>query len=368
MTVIFGAQGVFPNPRGQSSIAMTLQPGLSRLIPAGTWQLSTDGYSCVQEFDPVQDQWIAPGGGGGSYANQPDMIRYINSDGNNYRVINLCGCIVGAIVSTAGSGYTTASPPTVSFTNATNAAAVAIVGGAVSTSVTVTNAGTSYTYPPLILLDSPPYNGVGGYQATGYSTLSGTTLSSITIDNQGAGYVQVPNIYIINDPRDTTGSGASAVATLTGAGTVTQLVITNIGNPNTTLFPTIAFSSGSAAAFPIMVKTVSGLAITTSGSGYTGTQEITSLGSGINSTANILTNPKWTTNLVRTRKASIIGALTTGGAFTGGATLVDGGIYAGSNFTVMIYGSLTTGAGPAPATLTLSTSSNPNSTVTLQPV
>ena len=80
-------------------------------------------------------------------------------------------------------------------------------------------------------------------------------VGSITIDNQGAGYTNVPNIYIMNDPRDTTGSGASAVATLTGAGTVTQLVITNIGNPNTTLFPTISFSSGSAAATPIIINT-----------------------------------------------------------------------------------------------------------------
>lgn len=364
MTIPFGAQGVFPSPRGQSSIAFTLQAGLSRLVPPGTWLLTTDGYSCVQEYDPVQGQWIAPGGGL-SYANQPDLPRYVNSDGNNYRVINLCGCIVGALVTTAGSAYTASAPPAVTFTNATNAAATAIVGGAVSTTVTVTNGGTNYTYPPLILLDSPPTG--AGYQATGYATLSGTTVSTVTIDNQGAGYVSPPNIYIIPDPRDTTGSGATAVTTLTGAGTVTQLLITNIGNPNTTLFPTIAFASGSAAATPIMVRSIGALTITTSGSSYTGTQEITGLTNGLTATANVLTNPKWTTNLVRTRKASILGVLTTGGAFTGGATLIDGGIYAGSNVTVQIYGSLTIGGGAALATLGF-TWSNPNSTVVLQPV
>jgi hypothetical protein len=364
MANTFGASGVYPSPRGQSSIAFTLQPGLSRLVPAGTWYGSIDGYGCIQEYDPVQGQWVAPGGGT-SYGNQGDTPRYINSDGNNYRIINLVGTIVGAVVTTAGSGYTSAAPPTVSFTNASNAAATAIVGGAVSTSVTVTNAGTAYTYPPLVMLDSPPLG--AGLQATGYATLSGTTLSSITIDNQGAGYANVPNIYITPDPRDTTGSGASAVATLTGSGTVTQLLITNQGAPNTTLFPTITFSSGSAAATPIMVRSIGGVTISTSGSSYTGTVEIAGLGTGLTATANVLTNPKWTTQLVRTRKASFIGALTTGGAFTGGTTLVDGGIYAGSSPTVMIYGALTVGGGAAPATLAF-TWANPNSWATLQPV
>ena len=361
MANTYGASGVYPSPRGQSSIALTLAPGLARLIPAGTWYLSTDGYSCIQEYDPVQGQWIAPGGGT-SYGNQGDTARYVNSDGFNYRVINLCGCIVGALVTTAGTAYTTT--PLVTFTNATNAAATAIVGGAVNTTTTVTNAG-AYVYAPLILLDSPPLG--GGLQATAYSALTNSTLGTVTVDNQGAGYITVPNVYVIPDPRETSAGGASVVATLTGANTITQLLITNHGNPNTTLFPTIAFSSGSAAATPIMVRSIGAVVISVSGSSYTGTQEITGLTNGLTATANVLTNPKWTTNLVRTRKASIVGALTTGGAFTGGNVLIDGGIYAGSNVTTMIYGSLTFGGGVAVATLTF-TWANPNSNVTLQPV
>lgn len=365
MANTYGASGVYPSPRGQATIAWDLQPGAARLIPAGTWMISGLQYATIQEYDPVQSQWIAPGGGatiGGT------AQAYVNSDGFNYRMVNLCGCIVGATVSTAGSAYTTA--PTVTFTNATNAAATAIVGGAVSTSVTVTNGGASYTYPPLVYCDSPPTG--AGYQATMSCALTSGAVSSVTVNNQGAGYVNVPVIYFLNDPRDTTGSGAAAVATLTGAGTVTQLIITNHGNPNTTLQPTIAFSSGSAAASAIMVRSIGSVSMTTAGSGYSGNVELTAIGSGFAGNANVLTNPKWTTNLVHTRRASILlGTATSGGALTGGgASIFDGGIYAGSGPTAIISGGgplglINTGAIAAVASFTWT---NPTETVLLQPV
>lgn len=366
MANTYGASGVYPSPRGQASVAFDLQAGLSRLIPAGTWMLDCGPYTTVQEYDPVQSQWLSPGGAG-SFGEGPI---YVNSDGNNYRVVNLCGCIVGAAVTTAGSGYTAAAAPVVTFTNATNAAATAIIGGAVSTSVTVTNAGTGYTYPPLVFLDSPPVG--AGYQATATCTLSGSTVSTVTINNQGAGYTNVPNIYFLNDPRDTTGIGAAAVATLTGSGTVTQLIITNIGNPNTTLQPTIAFSSGAAAAAAIMVRAIGGVSTTTAGSGYSGNVIVQGYGSGYGGAANVLTNPKWTTGLVRTRVGTLLlGTAVSGGALTGGgASLFDGGIYAGSGPTPVIIGggplgAINTGAIAAVAAFTWA---NPTDTILLQPV
>jgi len=365
MANTFGAQGVYPTPRGQASIAFDLQPGAARLIPSGTWMLDVGAYTTVQEYDPIQGQWISPGGSG----SQNEAAQYINSDGFNYRAVNLCGCIVGATVTTAGSGYTSATPPVVTFTNATNAAATAIVGGAVSTTVTVTNGGTLYTYPPVVFFDSPPLG--AGYQATGSCALSGTTVSTVTVSNQGAGYTNVPNIYFLNDPRDTTGSGAAAVATLTGAGTVTQLLITNQGNPNTTLQPTIAFSAGSAAAFPIMVRSIGGLGFSTIGSGYSGNVIVQAYGNGYTGSANVLTNPKWTTALVRTRAAVVLAATTaSNGALSGGgASLFDGGIFAGSAPTAAILsaplGLINTGAISAIPTFTWT---NPTETLTLQPV
>lgn len=362
MTNIYGALGVYPTPRGQPSIAFDLQPGGMRIIPAGTWLIDTGAYTCVQEFDPVQGQWISPGGDG---QNPP---AYINSDGFNYRAVNLSGCIVGATVTTAGSGYIAASPPVVSFTNASNAAATAIVGGAVSTSVTVTNGGSNYTYPPLVFLDSPPIG--AGYQATATCTISAGAVSTVTINNQGAGYTNVPNIYFINDPRDTTGNQASAVAILTGSGTITQLLITNPGSPNTTLFPTISFSSGSAAATPIMVRSIGGLTLATAGSGYSGNVIVQGYGNGYGGAANVLTNPKWTTNLVRTRVGTLQAGVTAATALTtGGISLFDGGIYAGSAPTAVVIGS-TQGT---PGTVSIVavagfTYSNQTDTCILQPV
>src|SRR5262249_7536234 len=147
-----------------------------------------------------------------------------HSDGNNLRLANLTGCVVGVNLTTAGSSYTTA--PTISV-SAGGAKFQAIVGGAVATSVTVTNAGTNYTYPPIVVFTAP---GNPGIQATGHATLSGATVGSIVVDNQGAGYTSPPTITLLNDPREglngtTIGVNAAAVATLTGSGTVTGVLV-----------------------------------------------------------------------------------------------------------------------------------------------
>jgi len=363
MTTVFGAQGAYPSNRNEPTTVCTLQPGQVRLVPAGTWLLSLDGYSTLQEYDPVQVNWVNYGGGGFSGGNgSGNVSAYVNSDGNNYRLVNASGCVVGTVITTAGSGYTAATAPTVSF-SAGGAVGFAVVGGLVSTSVTVTNGGTNYTYPPQIYIDPPPA-GSGGLQATGYATLTSGAVSSITIDNQGAGYTNVPQIYIQNDARDTTGNGASATLSLTGAGTITNVAITNHGTPLTTI-PSITFSSGSAAATPIMVRSIGAYTVGGAGSGYSGTVEISALGTGLTATS-ASTNPKWTSAFVRTRKASIIGGLSSGALTTSGQVLLDGGIYAGSSPTYIVYGTATgTGASSASVGFTWT---NQNSTISLQPV
>lgn len=368
MTTTYGAIGVYPTPRGQPSIAFDLAPGAARIIPAGTWLLDPDPYTCVQEYDPVQNQWLSPGGAG-SFGDGP---LYINSDGVNYRAINLCGTIVGANVTTAGSGYVASAPPTVSFASASGAAATAIVGGAVNTSVTVTNGGSLYTWAPIVFLDSPP-NGAG-FQATATCAITSGAVSSVTINNQGAGYTNVPTIYFINDPRDTTGSAAAAVATLTGAGTITQLIVTNQGTANTTLQPTISFSSGAAAAFPIMVRSIGGVTLSNVGSGYTGNVIVQGWGTGFSAAANVLTNPRWTSTalsgLIRTRVGTALLGMNSSGQLTSaGASIFDGGIYAGSAPTAVVMGTSVGTAGTvAIAAVAAFTYSNPTATLTLQPV
>lgn len=356
MANIFGASGVYPTPRGLPSNVWTLQAGAARLIPSGTWNLALGPYTALQEFDPVQDQWANCGG-------TDTSLRYVNSDGNNYRAVNQQGCVVGASVTNGATGLTV--PPTFTL-SAGGATGGCILGGAVSTTVSITNAGAGYNYPPLIFLDTPPSSGVPGLQATGFSTLTAGTVSSITIDNQGAGYSNVPNIYIIPDPRDTgPTTPASAVATLAGAGTVTGIQILNYGTPLTTI-PTFTFSVGTLAATPIMVRSIGAYTVTTAGSGYSGTVLISALGNGgVAAPAN--TNPKWTTNLVRTRPAQIIAAIgATGAVTTSGQLVLDGGIYGASSPTQIVYGSIL-GSQPAIAVVGF-TYANNNDTVQLLPV
>lgn len=350
----YGAPGVYPTPRGLPSNVWTLQAGAARLIPSGTWNSSLGPYSCFQEFDPVQDQWVTCGG-------QSSALLQINSDGNNYRFVNQQGCVVGASVTNGASGLTT--PPTFTL-SAGGATGICILGGAISTSVSITNAGAGYTYPPLVFLDPPPAS-TSGLQATGYATLTNGTVTTITIDNQGAGYTNVPNIYLIPDPRDTgPTTPASAVAQITGAGTVTGIIFTNYGTPLTTI-PTFTFSVGTLAATPIMVRSIGAYTVTTAGSGYSGTVLISALGNGgVAAPAN--TNPKWTTGLVRTRASSIIAAYSASGAITtAGQTVLDGGIYGASSPTAIVYG-LALGSQPAVAVVGFTWANN-NDTVCLYP-
>lgn len=349
----YGAPGIYPTPRGLPSNAWTMQAGSSRLIPPGTWNTALGPYTCMQEFDPVQGQWVTNGG-------QSSTLLQVNSDGNNYRVANLQGCVVGASVTNGGSGYTIAPTFTLSAGGATG---VCILGGAISTSVSITNGGAGYQYPPLVFLDTPPQG--AGLQATGYATLTSGVVTAITIDNQGAGYTNVPNIYLIPDPRDTgPTTNASAVATVTGTGTVTGILIRNYGTPLTTI-PTFTFSSGSVAATAIMVRSIGAYTVTTAGSGYSGTVLVSALGNG-GVAAPALTNPEWTTNLVRTRPAQIIAGVTaTGGVTTSGQIVLDGGIYAASSPTLVVYG---TALGSQPAVAVLGfTYANNNDTVELLP-
>lgn len=335
MALVFGASGVTPSNRGQPTTVIDLPAGQVSLIPPGTWIAEPGLYTAVQEFDPVTGIWRSIGNGKGGWS-----TIHIASDGVNFRLANQTGCAIGALITNAGTGYTSA--PTVT---ASGGASIwqAIVGGAVNTSVTVTNGGSGYTYPPQVLFSAPSAPGI---QATGYCSLTSGAVSSVTIVDQGAGYASAPTITFRNDPREglnntTIGVNAQAVATLTGAGTVTGLVCVDHGNAVTSL-PTLSFSGGggsSAAATTIMCWSITAYTVTSAGSGYSGTVEISGLG-GFPGTSPAYTNVSTQSNLLRTRKASILGALSAGTITATGQTVYDGGIYPGSP-TQIIYGEFT---------------------------
>ena len=307
---------------------LTLPSGGTYLLGpgAGVYSIAYGNYITLQQRDPLTGIWWRIGGGHGHQGG----VDVVYSDGVNFRLANQTGCVVGALLTNAGSGYTSA--PTVTATG--GAVFKAVVGGAVSTSVTVTNAGLNYTYPPIVVFDTPP---AGGVQATGYCALSSNTVSSVTIDNQGAGYIQPPQITFVNDPRElnpqtasvTTGYGAVAVCSLTGAQTVTAVLCVDHGQGGQTSVPSLVFAGGggsSAAATAIMCFTITAYAVTSGGTGWTTAPFITAI-DAFPTTNPAYANPQIHKGLVATSRAEIIGAVSAGAITATGQIVNDGGIY-----------------------------------------
>lgn len=334
MPLFFGGTGVVPSLGGNVTNAVTLQAGAVYPLPNNWFEVRTGKYTVIQEYDPIIQAYRSVGAGSTNAT-----IERIKGDGGNYRLANQTGCAVGALITNAGTGYTSAPVVTASSGSSVWRA---IVGGAISTTVTVTNAGTGYTYPPLVLFAAPP---AGGIQATGYATLTTGTVSSITVTDQGAGYSAAPTITLQNDPREgynsiATGINASAITTLTGSGTITGLICIDHGTPLTTI-PTLAFSGGggaSAAATTIMCWSITAYTVsaTTAGSGYA-TPVIVSAYGGFPATSPAYTNVTTQSQLVKGRNAQIIGAVSGTALTATGQVVNDGGVYPGAP-TLFAYG------------------------------
>ena len=297
---------------------VTLAAGEVSLIPAGQWMVSLGGYTFVQVKDPVLGNWRTvetwPG------------VSYVSSDGANYRLANLTGCAVGAVITNVGSGYTSAPTVTASAGGSTW---TAIVGGAVSGTVTITNGGTLYDFPPQILIAPPP---VGGVQASAVATLTSGVITAVTVTNQGAGYTAAPAITVLRDPRDARGSGAILASALTGSGTVTAIVRDAHGTPLTSV-PTLSITGGggaSAAATVVMCFTSTGLTVGAGGAAYGNAQPfLVQTGGGVvTATPGATVNPSIGAGMFIPRQARFLGTSTAGGAVTAtGLVTSDGGLF-----------------------------------------
>jgi hypothetical protein len=319
MAIVFGGPGVSANLRGLPSNVQTLQAGNTELIPAGTWGIQPSGlrYINVEQYDPITTTWRVAGGLTG--------YTYVFSDGNNYRIANRTGCVVGAYLTNAGTGYTSA--PTVTVPSSSGAKLLPVWSNTahlVNTSPTITAGGSNYVYPPIVAFAAPP---AGGIQATGYATLSSGAVSSITVTNQGGGYVSAPAIFLVNDPRDTAGGGATATCTLTGAQTLAGILVTDFGNPVSAV-PAITISGGGgsgAAATAVLEYVVTSYTVTSAGSGYSGNVLVLGFSAPLTSSG---TNPTIQNNLVNWRQVSIGAALSGVGLTATGQTVYDGGLSA----------------------------------------
>lgn len=306
------------NPTAGSN-AITLLPSTLWTIPSGTFWVQPGPYTSLQFLDPVGGDWITIN------ATPSLMPRYIDSDSANFRLANLTGTPVGALITNAGSALTNGFG-TVAITPSAGASVwQSVVGGAINSTVTVTAGGSNYLYAPRLVIAAPP---TGGVQATATCTISAGAVNAVTVTNQGAGYTIAPLITVQNDPRDTTGNGAvlTVNATLAGSGTLTAMFPTNPGTVLTAV-PTFTFSPASTiAATAIMNFTVTGYTVTTAGVAYgtslpfivTSTNHIVA-GTRASNTAGPISD----TGITFPRPARLAGTSTAGGATTATGIVIE---------------------------------------------
>lgn len=309
----------YPSGNNTATNELSLASGQTWILPPGTWLVQTGSYTWVQFLDAVTGQWR-------SDVQSAGTTRTVRSDGVNVRLANLTGAPVGAFMTNVGSAYTSAPTVTASAGSSTW---TAVVGGAVSGTVTVTTGGT-YTYVPTLVFAPPPS---GGIQASGVATVSGGTITAVTVTNQGGGYAAAPAITIVPDPRDTVTTTGVLTTALTGSGTVTGLIMTSQGLGGQTAVPTLSFSGGggsSAAATVVMCFTATGFSVDTAGVAY-GTSlpfKVFAAGGIVAGTAAAVVNPQLDRKVFVPRLGVISGTSAGGGTVTAtGAVIDDGGLF-----------------------------------------
>ena len=327
-TIGFGIRGTnWPNT------PINLASGQVYTVPSGQYSAHVGPYTAVQQYDGVQQTWRFV------EASAQSAPTIVTSDGSNVRLINMTGTVVGAVITTAGSGYTngiypsatalgTAASPSVTFSaggGSVLATGNVIVGGAINTTVTITSGGSNYLKAPILIISAPP---AGGVQATATCTISSGAINAVTVTNQGAGYTAAPTITVVNGNGDTTGTGAvlTVNATLVGSGTVTAVTINNNG-ANMTSVPTISFAPASTTAATAVMCLSLLTSATTGGTGYPaagGTAPFVAT-SNVTGGTSVLTNPAINTGIFVPRPA--VGYVTTSATTAWAATLTDNGLF-----------------------------------------
>ncbi len=332
-------------PFSQGSSDVALAAGESIQIPAGEFFIDLGKYSVLEYQDPVRSGpnitqnvgvWRVIRAQRGSFT--------LRSDGINFRVSNLTGCAVAAIVTNTGNGYVQASTTVTPSTGTSTWQA--IVGGAlvnitcsvVSSAVAV---GANYSKAPIVYIPAPPAPGV---QATAIAAISAGAISGFTIVNAGAGYTTAPTITILPDPYDAASGivNAVAAASLGSSGVINAVLCTNPGAPvATSMTLTVAGAGTSALVSPVYLTTISSLSLTAAGSG-------TATGANITTTGGI---PPQTSAVTAfdgfiPRQAQVF--LSVNGGAAVGYSLIDGGLFLGTVFPIVgLYGGVVVG-GVAP--------------------
>jgi hypothetical protein len=220
--------GAFPFPLaqvGEGTARLSLGSGGVWYPPAGEYIFTMDANTQVERWDPTEQVWAIVES---ATANNGD---WVSTDGYNLRLHNITGVISSNTISNAGSGMTNGIGSVATGVSVAWAAAgttgypiatgYVVIGGSVG-APTVTQAGSGFLVPPVIVIDPPPQGGVQA-SAIAVMTQSGSSgIASITMVNAGAGYATTPNFYIIPQPQYYQGgpSGSFAPAALPAPGLV----------------------------------------------------------------------------------------------------------------------------------------------------
>lgn len=353
------AQFLFPtqiNNAGPDSgtPVISLAPGDSFTIPPGDF-LVNRAYSFIQHKDPISAAWRG-------FATPLSVQEKVYSDGSNFRIANMTGCPVAAIVVAGGSGY---AQSTTSVSSSTGGSTwQAIVGGMMSVN-TIARAGSGYGVAPLLLPSQPPSPGV---QATGFCVITSGTLSAVTLTNVGAGYTASQTLIAVPNPYDPNLSSTTAIVNATvvlapiGSGSIAAVLCTNNGAPASPTL-TVGGAGSSASVVAVICQTMASGSVSAGGAGLNNAALLTTVG-GLPSNTPQWVNPATDLSqaIPRPAQASLFGS---GGSLISVATIIDKGLFFGTP-TVLVLpstGNLQTTA--ATVTVTLGSTAD---TILLQPV
>ena len=333
-------QNLYPSelnnaPPDVGSNKITLAPGDTLPIPAGDWYVNLGQYNVLQFLDPVTNIWSM-----GPNAAWQGGHQFVVSDGFTCRVANLTSCVVGAVITTVGTGYVQATT-TIAATPG-NSTWLPIVGGQLGFGTVVTaNSGGGYGIAPEVFIPAPPpasnnSNGVGGRQATGWVSISGGTVNGFTFTDPGAGYNSALTVALVpspNDPNLATGVTAATLAfTLTKTDSITGVLCTNSGaalaDPNQITL-TVTGAGSTATLTPVSLQTVITATCTTVGAGYGTISALLTTVGGVPPAGGISNNADGLGLAWRPRPAQIGFGVTgaTGTIAVSAGTIYDGGLF-----------------------------------------
>ncbi len=259
---------------GVARLQITSANGSSHTI-GGSLMMS--GFECFDNGS-IQGSWSGSNVGISVYS-QPTLVE---TAGVTSTITQVSG----------GSGY--ASVPTVTFSAPENATGDTATGHAVISgkgsiaSIAVSDGGAGYTQATTTVIITAP-DLTSGTQATATATVTSGegSLASIAVSTGGAGYTQATTTVTITAPDLTGGTQATATATVSAGGEIVGFVVTEPGS-GYSIAPGIIISDtgggsgavGTATLSDESAGQVTAIVLDSAGSGYETAPSITISGGG----------------------------------------------------------------------------------------